>query len=1030
MPIPERPPAGAAFSHVPSSLLSVLLRRLLPWLLLLSGLPAQAQPVARLADEQELTRWSVAEGAPADIWTMRYAPDSKLWLGTGMGLFRFDGVQFERYPFAPGQRLPASNINALLLERGDEIWLGFHNGGVSRLKDGRVQSWGREQGLPEGRVLRLARTGDGMLWAATRTGLARFDGQRWRRIGAAQGFTDDEAYYVFVDRRDTLWVCGARVLARLPAGAQRFIVSPRRIGRDAVLNEDRQGRVWLSEPLGGTGPLTDARGEELPLPPARPAPAPLTLAKQLLFAQDGSLWLTSVSGGVVRLPGGAGLAEGQRLEAGQPGLQRFRSQDGLMADAAVPLAEDDEGGVWVGTNYGLGGFRARRLRALPELASVGFAGFVVTPFGDGVLAGGGDGLLAVDPPAAPQHWPGGRLARVLAPAGPGGAWMLDSQGLARVSATGVQPVTLPQAGRTLRSAAAAPDRSGGLWLSLVGGGVWHVRADGRAERLDSLPADLGEVQLLDAAPDGTLWLGAADQLLQLGRDGRLRRYGRAEGLRLGFLSAIATTATDTFVAGHGGFARLVNGGFAQVDAELDDAFGSITGIVADESGGLWLNGARGVVHLDRGTLTRLAEPGVQGLDRLVLDSRDGLPGIALQAAGSSTALRDARGRLWFVTNRGVAWLDPAQLQLNRRPPGVEILSLRSGDNQYRPTEGLELPAGTRSLAVRFTAQTLAAADRARFRYRLEGADNRWQELGAQRELLITNLGPGSYRLHLMAANGDGVWSQPGLSYGFSVAPQLWQTWPFLGGVLLLLALAAGLAYRLRLRALTRGLALRLEERHAERERIARELHDTLMQGLQGLLLSFHVVMNSVQESRTRAQLEQALRRAEALITEGRDRVWALRGNTEGDLASTLGLIAHELLEGGSPLDLQQHGQPRALDPLARDALLCIGREAILNAVRHAGMSRLEVALGYESWGCWLRVRDDGCGLDPAAPEPGVRPLHFGLTGMRERALQLGGELHIRSGPGQGTEVLVELPAAQAYAQPPGLWRRWWRHRAG
>lgn len=1024
---------------MPLPTLSTLPRLVLPCLLMLASLLVRAESVPSLADDQELTRWSIAEGAPADIWTMRYAADGKLWLGTGLGLFHFDGVQFERYALAHGQRLPASNINALLLAPQGEIWLGFHSGGVARLRDGQVQAFGREQGLPEGRVLRIARTANGHIWAAAGTGLGRYDGSRWTRVGAEAGFPYREAYYVFVDSRDTLWVCGARVLASLRSGESRFSVYPQPIGRDAVVAEDLEGRVWLSEPLGGTRALTDVLG--MPLPPVAESgpPARQTLAKQMLFARDGSLWLTSAAGGLLRVPDITRLRPGQRLAGDQPGLQRFTSQDGLMADAAVPLAEDDEGGVWVGTNFGLGGFRPRRMHAVAALSSVGFAGFVLAPHGSGVLAGGGDGLWVVDPPQAPRQLPGGRLARVLAPAGTDEAWMVDTNGLFRVRGRELQPVRLPVDVRAPLSLASAPDHEGGLWLSVTGAGLWHVRVDGRAERLEALPADLGDVQLVEAGTDGSLWLGVADQLLRVDLQGRVLRYGREQGLSLGYLSAITSTDSEVFVAGHGGFARMVRGGFAHVDAEQDDAFGSVTGIVRDERGDLWLNGARGVVHLDREALERLSAPGPQLVDRLVLDSRDGLPGIALQAPNASTAQRDAKGRLWFVTNRGVAWLDPRLLQLNRRPPGVEILSLRSGDRTFKPGQPMALPAGTRSLTVRFTAQTLAAADRARFRYRLEGADNRWQELGGQRELLITNLGPGRYRLHLMAANGDGIWGEPGLVYEFSVTPQLWQTWPFLSVLLLLLGLVVAAAYRLRTNALEHRVALRLEERHGERERIARELHDTLMQGLQGLLLSFHVAVGSVVDGRLRAQLELALRRAEALITEGRDRVWALRASGDGDgaLDSVLGQMARELLQDDTRLALSLQGEPRALDPLARDALLCIGREAMLNAVRHAGdLRRLDIALGYAPEGCWLSVRDDGRGMDGRWMQAGARPNHFGLTGMRERAQQLGGELQVQSWPGQGTEVRAELPAQTAYADPrdrrrgrwAALWRKIWPRR--
>lgn len=1042
--------AAAALAQGPAALHAQPIRRAPPAAPITRPIPsaeAAATPLAGFAH----TAWTVTDGAPADIWTLALSPTGFLWLGTGMGLYRFDGVRFERYALRSDQRLPSSNINALLpLDNGD-VWLGLYAGGVLRLREGVATRFGPAEGLPDGRVLRLARTADGALWAAAEQGLARFDGQRWQRIGTEWQYTERGADYVFVDRRGVLWVAGTQGLWFLPPGAQALRPTGLALSRAAVLAEDRDGRLWLADPVSGVRPLPDLL--RAPASVVTPAPAsastPRTAtarciqAKQLLFAADGSLWLTEAGRGVHRLPAARSVGTGQCLTPEVPGLATVSQRDGLPSDVVVPLVQASEGEVWVGSNFGLASFREQRLHALPLATRQQQLGYLLAAHGSGVVAGTAEQLSLFDPPAAPRPLPAPPPGlRFLARGADGALWLTDPKGVIRQHAGRQQRVVVPGRARyAIR--AIAPDARGGLWLSVIGAGVFHV-ADPATAASDDLPAErVPDVEAtgtqpttIAAHPDGSSWFGYDDAVRVRAPDGAVRALGPAQGLAVGRSTALLFGRRHVYIAGEAGLARFDGRRFQPLRAERPEVFQHISGMVEHSDGTLWLNGARGVVQVRAAEVDALFDGPAARHEYRLFDWNDGLPGIALQAPVVPSVLADERGRLWFATNRGVAWLDPAHLPLNARPPRVELRALRAGETDHpAPQAGLVLPEGTRSITVRYSALTLAAAERARFRYRLVGVDREWQDAGTRREATYANLRDGDYRFEVMAANGDGVWNPQPTQLPFSIAPTLVQTRAFAIACVALLAALAWGAYRLRARTLVARLRLRLEERHAERERIARDLHDTLLQSTQGLILGVQGIASQLPaEQPARRQIEALLDRADAVVLEARERVRDLR-HADTDPAELLRLLEAEgqalaampLMADGEP-DASASASPtpppvfRVVStgtqrPLARalsDELHCLAREALANAFRHARARQVEVELSFGRDSLCLRVRDDGVGIPADVLAAAGREGHWGLTGMRERAQRFGGRLRISSAPGGGTEIEARFAAGVAY----------------
>jgi signal transduction histidine kinase len=329
-----------------------------------------------------------------------------------------------------------------------------------------------------------------------------------------------------------------------------------------------------------------------------------------------------------------------------------------------------------------------------------------------------------------------------------------------------------------------------------------------------------------------------------------------------------------------------------------------------------------------------------------------------------------------------------------------------------------LPKYTTHVRIEYTAASLQIPERVRFRYKLDGLDKEWQDVGDRREATYTNLGPGQYSFHVIAANNDGVWNNTGATLAFSIAPALYQTYWFYGLCVLLCLGLLWLLYRVRIRQVSLQVRARLEERLAERERIARELHDTLLQSVQGLVLRFRAAVSRLsQEEPARSAMEQALDRADGVLAEGRDAVKQLRSAPGGDLELSRAIAAFgEELAREDPCYFHStvEGMPRELHPIVREEVMFIAREALVNAFRHGAARQIEAETSYGDTELKLRIRDDGRGIDVDMLRAGGREGHWGLLGMRERAKRVRGTLTLWSKPGAGTEIEVRLPAHMAY----------------
>jgi signal transduction histidine kinase/ligand-binding sensor domain-containing protein len=959
------------------------------------------------------TAWSTRDGAPAQVESLAQTSDGMLWLGTATGLFRFDGIAFEHFEPPPGQGGPTGSVSTLLAVEGRGLWIGYRFGGIGWWHDGRLEHFGRDDGVPPGTVTAFAQDSEGRLWAGTTTGIVRFDGARWRRPPEVAGYPAGPTYAMHCDRAGTLWAVAEDGTWRLPRGAAGFARSSRSVSF-AWLAERADGRVWESNGTQGLWPLPDADGPPR-LHAAVPGPGKVG---PVLFDRDGVLWV-GTQGGISR------LVDPDQLPPFAPGgdpraddAQRFGREQGLSGDQVLAILEDREGSIWLSTSGGLDRFRANKLTraALPaDLLWPSLAPAV----GGGVWVGSTEvaaARLGADERRLPEVGP--RITSVLRDS-QGAVWMGGARGLWRITGAAARRVEVPApiAGTPIQAMVDAGD--GRLRMAVMREGQWEqdAAAAGGWRHVAEPPGgpDANPLAMVRDAR-GRLWLGYAfDRLVRLGdaaADGAGRSWGAAEGLQVGSILSLVAQGTRLWVGGEMGVAVVVGDEVHAIRLEGGEPLAGVSGIVADAQGDVWLNTALGIVRLPAGEIAAAVADPARRVASERMDYRDGLDGAPAQLRPVPTAVASDDGRLWFATNNSVVWIDPRHIRRNGVPPPVQILSLEAAGRRWPVSTAQTLPVGTRAVDLRFAAGSLAQPERVRFRIRLQGVDRDWQAPGPQRSAHYANLAPGRYRFDVVAANEDGVWSTQPATLEFLVPPAFHQTWWFrMLWIPLALALAWGLMHW-RMKRHAERMADRHEAMLIERERIARELHDTLLQSVQGLILRFQSgVDRMAAEDPVRAALEHSLDRADQVLAEGRDRVSELRAPVRGrqTLGEGLKRCGEELAEEhGLPFAATLRGEDMPLPDRVQDEAAHIGREALLNAFRHAGAREVRLAVLQTPGWLVLEVADDGQGMLPTQEHAAGLAGHWGLAGMRERARAIGARFILETAPGEGTRVCLRV----------------------
>src|SRR5208283_137362 len=512
-------------------------------------------------------------------------------------------------------------------------------------------------------------------------------------------------------------------------------------------------------------------------------------------------------------------------------------------------------------------------------------------------------------------------------------------------------------------------------------------------------------------------------------DAQISSFNVADGLGNGSVSDLQLGSDGAvWAATESGLSRVENGRVITLTSKNGLPCDGVNWVMEDNDRSLWLYMACGLVRIARSELDAWVGDSKRSVQTMVFDSSDGVRSRALPGPYGRKVTKSLDGRIWFSPPDGVSVIDPRHLPFNKLPPPVYVQQITADDKKYEASQGLRLPPRVRDLSIDYTTLSLVAPEKVRFRFKLEGQDSNWREVVNNRHVQYSNLLPRNYRFRVTACNNSGVWNQEGASLDFSVDAAYYQTTRFRLSCVAAFVALLWVLYQLRLRQLARQFNMTLEARISERTRIARDLHDTLLQSFQGLLLRFQAASElfPTRPAEAKQTLDSAIDQAAQAITEGRDAVQGLRSSTveTNDLALAINTLGAELAAGetnsnNAVFHVGVEGTVRNLHPILRDEVYRIAGEAMRNAFKHAQARQIEVELRYDERQFRLRVRDNGIGIDAKLLNEGERPGHYGLRGMRERAKLMGGKLTVWSELDSGTELELSIPATNAYAAADG-----------
>jgi signal transduction histidine kinase/ligand-binding sensor domain-containing protein len=950
------------------------------------------------------TAWTAKDGAPDKIQALAQTTDGYLWLGTDKGLFRFDGLNFERFAPHSGPGLPRNNVISLLAIPDGGLWVGLQFGGISLVKNDRVTNYGEQDGLPAGTVRSIARDRRGVIWVVTRNGVAQLKGSHWSSIGPDRNVPTN-CYTAYVDRGGTLWVGAADRVVFLPDGGTTFQLAADHLTEVRRFAEASDGALWMAETARSVRPVPVSRRS------TTYAQAEVRVGSVAILIDDrGSLWIPTIGDGIRRVPYPDRL-NGLKISEFGPEAEIFTVKDGLTSDYAECILQDREGNVWIGTNGGLDRFRQSAV--VPVSLPVGSTSFTLTAVHRGAVMVSSanrplmqilDGKVSTAPIVTPRE----SISAVLSTYqnSKGDLWIAAMHKLLQYSNGKLRSIA------TLSNYAEGmtEDRSGALWVSIVGQGVERFD-DGRWVSLKALGGPAGEAhsELTDA--EGRVWFGFSDNTITVMDGQKFQNYSSRDDITVGDVSSLCGSHSFVWIGGSTGLEFYDGRQFRAILPADGGTFNAVSAILAPDGDGLWLSEARGIIHIPEPEMMRLRESVGYKPNYRVFDFLDGLSAPLQGSFPSPSAVQATDGILWFATHENLVWIDPRKIPTNPVPPSVFVKSIIANGKDYTPTSPLRLPSRIGNLQISFTAISLSIPERVRFRYLLEGQDTNWTDAGIRRAAFYTNLDPGSYSFHVIACNDAGVWNRTGATLNFVIAPAFYQAFWFKGLLVVMVAGAVWLFYLTRLRQATAQIKARLGERLEERERIARELHDTLIQSVDGLMLRLQTALNEPDRDRSRQMIEKALDSADEVMLEGRQRVQSLRFEalTISELSEALASYGDQLSrDHGIPFSVSLIGIPKTLDPFLRDEVYRIGREALLNAFHHSDATKIELEITYDRTITHLRIRDNGGGIDQQILNGG-RPGHWGLSGMRERAQEIGCPLVIWSRPGAGTEVDLAIP---------------------
>jgi signal transduction histidine kinase/ligand-binding sensor domain-containing protein len=983
--------------------------------------PVYAVDPNRAMTQYVRDHWGVEQGLPkGPLYAITQTTDGYLWIGTQSGLLRFDGWNFTLVQ-DPSGAFSVTGVYGLTPDEDGSLWILSENQILLHYKNGAFERPRFDE--PSSRtVSAISRSSRGeLLVSKMEGGTFALHGVLFQRLAADDALPRSPVISLAQTRNGDVWL-GTRDagLFRLAGGKTMAVRKGLPDPKINCVTPDGDQGMWVGTDNG----VVRWNGSEL-TPAGIPASRSHFQALAMVEDRDGNLWVGTDSQGLLRL--------------NSQGVAPLPEIGGASHEAITAVFEDREGNLWIGGSNGI--------------ERLGDSSFVTYSNPEGLPTGGSNPVFVDD-----QN-------RMWFPPVSGGLWWVKGEQHGHISNDGLD-----------RDVVYSIDGAKGeLWAGRQSGGLTRLRDEHGSfsaksyTRADGLAQN--SVYAVYVARDGSVWAGTLSAGVSVLRSGRFTNYTIANGLASNTVASVLQGSDGTMwfatPSGLSAFShdrwqtyRTTDGlPSDNVNCMLVDSTGvlwvgtvsgiafhdhdqfrvptrtatalreEIFGIAEDQYGSLWFATSSHVLRVNREKLLRGT---LQDRDLRQYGLADGLRGLE-GVKRQKSVITDPAGRIWFSLNRGISVVDPARETRNSASAIAHVQGVYADGRPIGILGAVHVPGGHQRITFSYVGLSLSRPDRVYYRYQLEGYDHAWRDPVTAREADYTNVPQGTFRFRVMAADPDGTWNADEAVLAFQVDPLIWQTWWFrLSLVVACMACLLAL-YRFRLRQLTQQIDLRFQERLAERTRIAQELHDTLLQGFLSASMQVHVAVDSLpDDSKVKPMLTRALELMRQVVEEGRNAVRGLRSSQSAslDLEYAFSRIQQELVAGehtGMEVAFRVivEGEQKPLNPVLRDEVYRIGREALVNAFRHAHAKTIEMELNYSSKRFCVLVRDDGRGIDPGILHSG-RDGHWGLSGMRERADRIGARLHVMSSPIAGTEVELSVPshvAFQNHAQPS-----WFRKR--
>jgi len=990
--------------------------------------------------------WGAAQGLPGQVWSIQQTPDGYIWAATRDDVYRFDGVRFESLETVCQCTRKTLFTEWIYASPTGVLWISGEADVMDRLVDRHVTSFKVSKAC--GQLLRMVEDFDGNDWAVGEGGLCELKGANGFDLVTPAGLPRIMATDIFLDVQGTIWIRtfddglyfsrrGTASFSKNASGSSnghQFFIQK-------SIAQTPDGRLWSSNAYGLRRIYTgqeDAHKRPLYVIGADDPgnkydhlkPVSLLGTQEpsgaILADREGTLWI-AVKEGLLRIQSPSELKQ-HSITHQRVGGGAFTLKDGLSSDIVWSLLEDREGNVWVGTNSGIDRFSSENFTKAPFPVNRQTQFVLAADEGGAIWAGNFDTPVARLSQGIVKRVKGLPDAHVDAiyEAPNHIIWVATGKEIWNGQGNSFSKIPLPAKWPLVRVLGIGAAEDGSLWMSFESHGIYRLFQGTWTDENSVLGIpDNVNVGAFGSDSSGAIWFAGSKAVFE---------YKQSELHKIKFPKVpnaeLQIYGSDVWLAGTQQLAVFRDGQLRFIKGRGNERFGETSGVVETESGDVWLNGLKGAELIPAEEIRRALTDDTYQVAYQTFGEREGIDGYG-DLTYPRNAVLGSHGLVWMGTNKGVFSIDPRQYarQKNTAPPRVLIDTLKTDSKLFLVPGLIQIPPKSLNVEIEYTALSFTKPEGIQFKYKLTGVDSDWHMAGTRRQALYNSLSPGRYTFVVMAMTSDGIWSDSEAKLSFQVLPAFYQTWWFRMFEVLLCLGCIWLMFRIQLSRSNFVIRSRLNARLQERARIARELHDTLLQGFHGLVLRFQTASTLLENPvLARAALEDALDRADSLMIESRERIRDLRYESEEvvRLPEALEAAGEQMTdEYRGNFRFTVEGAVRVLNPQVREEMYLVGREALSNAFAHSNGSEVEAELTFHQHWVRLRVRDNGDGIDPETLRSGGAVGHWGISGMHERAEKIGAQFKMWNREGAGCEVELKLSATLAYQTLPKqtIWKR-------